>query len=102
LDGTFTPIEINGSAAYEILIHSSPVIDPINGIFYINLYGNRMLAFDINGGTGNLLTLSGYVTPSGFIGLLEINEQTGEMFALSMFSDIVQITRTGATTATVV
>jgi hypothetical protein len=101
LDGSFTPIEINGSATYEILIHSSPVIDPINGIFYINLYGNRMLAYDINSGTGNLVTLSGFVSPSGYIGLLEINEQTGEIFALSGFSNIVEITRTGATTATV-
>jgi hypothetical protein len=100
LDGGFS-IEINGSAAYEILIHSSPVIDPINGRFYINLYGNRMLGFDIGSGTGNLITLGGYVSPSGFIGLLEINEQTGEMFALSGFSDIVEIAITGATTATV-
>jgi len=101
LDGSFTPIEINGSASYEILIHSSPVINPINGMLYINLYGNRMLGFDINNGTGNLITLGGYVTASGFIGLLEINEQTGQMYALSGFSDVVEITVTGATTATV-
>jgi PKD repeat protein len=99
-DAGFPGIEVNGSAAYEILFHASPVINPLTGIFYLPISGNNLLAFDIDGGTGNIVTLSGAVTPGSFIGLLEINETTGEMYAISGFNNLIRITITGPTTAT--
>lgn len=101
LDASFTGIEINGTANSNILSHSSLIINPNSEIFYIPLQGNILLAFNVNSGVGNIVNLSGYVNASVEIGLLEINEYTGEMYALSGLTDVVSITPTTATAATV-
>jgi len=101
LDTGFSGIEINGTADNFISFGSAPVINPITGLYYIPLTYNIMLEFDIAGGTGTIVNLSGYLTTPGVLNLLEINEYTGEMYALSGTADVVNVTMTGPGTADV-
>jgi hypothetical protein len=101
LDGTFPGIEINGTAGMELSGGSSPVINPYTGIYYMPTYGNKLLAFNLNTNSGTIVNLTGYAGTPPSVNLLEINEVTGVMYALSGFNTLVSITVTGPATANV-
>lgn len=101
LDAGFAGIEINGTADNGFSFGSSPVIDHNTGMFYIPVLYNKLLQFDLINNTGRTIDLTGDLATPGFLDLLEINEYTGEMYALSNFSDVVSVTLTGPSTADV-
>ncbi|MCP4123428.1 MAG: T9SS type A sorting domain-containing protein [Bacteroidetes bacterium] len=101
LDTGFPGVEINGTAGYSLSLGSSAVIDASAGKYYIPVLNNAILEFDINGGNGNILNLTGLIPTPGIINLLEINEYTGQMYGFSGYSNLVSITVTSAVTANI-
>ena len=101
LDVTFPGIEIDNTADMSFSGGSSPVIDPVRGRLYISMSSNKLLEFDINTLAGAIISLTGFSSTPPSINLLEINESTGTMYALSGFNTVVSISITGATTANV-
>ncbi len=101
LDPTFTGIEISNSSNYAFSIGSTPVINPANGKYYISTMDTSLLEFDILGGFGQNIQLTGLIPYYGVINLLEINQYSGQMYGLNGFSEIVNITLTSPVSADV-
>jgi len=101
LDAGFSGIEVNGTAADGLYFGSSPVIDPVNDMYYLPLLFNKLLAIDLVNNTGKVITLSGFLPTPGYVELLEVNEYTGQLYGFTNYSNVVSINMTGPTSADV-